>query len=210
MIVVILGPDGSGKSTIADILVNSLKADGVRARHYAHRFGVLPPLSSLRLNRKRRSPLEINSATDGTPSYDLNENSPLRAFVYVTWYGVDYLLGGLWLRLRNTFGKDRIVGIFARYFYDYYYQSNNRRLPDSIKRVIEVLVPRPRFIFFLYRDAQEIHAAKPELPVAEIEKQQRIILEKMAAYPQFRVIYARNGAQDTAQQIHRILRDQAG
>lgn len=209
MIVVLLGPDGSGKSTVADMIVASLQTEGINARHHAHRFGILPPLSALRRKGKRTISTQEKEVA-GTPKYDLRENSPLRAFLYVTWYGLDYLLGGVWLRWRNRFGRGRDAAIFARYFYDYYYQSNNRRLPDGVKRAIEALVPRPDFIFFLERDAQEIHDGKPELPVSEIEKQQRIIRERLGSYPQFMVIDARGGAAATAAQVHYIVTKRRG
>lgn len=205
MLVVILGPDGSGKSTIADMLVETLEAREIEANHYAHRFGVLPLLSTL--NPMRKSALSSKKATfeNSENNYDLRENTPLRALLYVSWYGVDYFLGGLWLRIRNIFGRDRRVAIFARYFYDYYYQSNNRRLPDRIKRLVEFMVPRPDFIFFLERDAQEIHDGKPELPVSEIERQQQIICERLIKYPQFNIIDARKGANQATEQILNIL-----
>ena len=208
MIVAILGPDGSGKSTLADMVVAALSEEGINARHHSHRFGILPPLASFRRGGRKPGPDTNAPGPQGTPAYDLRENSPLRAFVYVTWYGIDYLLGGIFLRARNLFGRSKRAAIFARYFYDYYYQSNNRRLPDGIKRLIEFVVPRPKFIFFLDRDAQDIHDGKPELPVKEIERQQQVIRDRLEDYPQFYIVDARRGAEDTAEQILGLLAPQ--
>lgn len=205
MIIVILGPDGSGKSTIADMLISSLSGDRVLVQHYAHRFGILPPLSIFLPSRKGLFVSGNDAISNEGPVYDLKQNSPLKSLAYVSWYGLDYLIGGVWLRLKNMVGEKKTVAIFARYFYDYYYQSNNRRLPDGIKRVIEYLVPQPRFIFFLDRDAQDIHDGKPELPVEEILNQQKIIVERMSKYPQFRVIDARGGADRTAKKICEVI-----
>lgn len=208
MIVAILGPDGSGKSTVADMVVAALSKEGIDARHHAHRFGILPPLASFRRGGKKPGPDTGPQKSDGTPTYDLSKNPPLRAFVYVTWYGIDYFLGGIFLRIRNLFGRRKRAAIFARYFYDYYYQSNNRRLPDGIKSLIEIIVPRPRFIFFLDRDAQEIHDGKPELPVEEIKRQQQVIRDRLGDYAEFHIVNARSGAEDTAEQILRLLAPQ--
>lgn len=208
MIVAILGPDGSGKSTLADIVVEEMTKAGIDARHHAHRFGILPSLSSFRLGIKKSVSEIVASKTKGAPAYDLSENSPLRTFVYVTWYGIDYFLGGIFLEFRNLFSKRKRAAIFARYYYDYYYQSNNRRLPDSIKRLIEVIVPRPSFIFFLDRDAQDIHDGKPELPVEEIRRQQKVICDRLGKYAEFYVVNARHGIDDTAEQIMRLLAQQ--
>lgn len=208
MIVAILGPDGSGKSTLADIVVAEMSKQGIDARHHAHRFGILPSLGSFRLGANKSVPDRIATNTDGAPAYDLSENPPLRALAYVTWYGIDYFLGGAYLKVLNLFGPRKRVAIFARYFYDYYYQSNNRRLPDRIKSVIENIVPRPSFIFFLDRDAQSIHDGKPELPVEEIKRQQQVICDRLSNYTEFHIVNARNGIKDTAEQILRILAQQ--
>lgn len=205
MIIAILGPDGSGKTTIANMLVDALSRECIDARHHAHRFGILPPLGVFRLRRKKSTHDMGVKCSKGTLSYDLKENSALRAFVYVSWYGIDYLCGGILLRLQNTFGNRRRAAIFARYFYDYYYQSNNRRLNNRVKRLVEIIVPRPDFIFFLDRDAQEIHDGKPELPVEEIKRQQQIIRKRLGSYAEFYCVDARSGPEHTAEQILHLL-----
>ncbi len=205
MIITIIGPDGSGKSTIAQVVMERLQAQGLAVRHYPFRFGVLPKLSALRFWRGGWKKGTCFESEESYPIYDLSENPPLRTLIYMIWYGLDYLLGGLVLRLRNTFGANHHVAVFARYFHDYYYQSNNRRLPNSIKKAIEMFVPKPSFIFFLYRDPQDIHDGKPELPVCEIEKQQRVIREMLSSYPQFHEIDARSGVEETARKILLLL-----
>ena len=208
MIIVILGPDGSGKTTIAELLVEAFAEQGEMSRHYAHRFGILPSLSALRPKQKHSVVVTNNASTRILPKYDLRENHPIRTFAYVTWYGLDYFVGGLSLRIKKSLRKDKYIAVFARYFYDYYYQSNNRRLPDQIKGMVEFIVPRPDFIFFLDRDAQEIHDGKPELPTDEIAKQQRIILSKFSRYPQFYPIDARGGAERSVKLILQIVTSQ--
>ena len=208
MIVAILGPDGSGKSTLADIVVAEMSRQGIDARHYAHRFGILPSLAFFRRGVKKTVSDAVAIKSEAPPTYDLSENPPLRALVYVTWYGIDYFLGGIFLRVLNLLGSRKRVAIFARYFYDYYYQSNNRRLPNSIKNLIETIVPRPSFIFFLDRDAQDIHDGKPELPVEEIKRQQQVIRDRFGNYAEFHIVNARHGVKDTAEQILRFIAQQ--
>jgi thymidylate kinase len=207
-LVVLLGPDGSGKSTIADMLVERLQAEGRTARHYPHRFGILPALSSFLFRFSASAREDRSELSNFKPIYDLKENSRLRSFIYVCWYGLDYLIGGIFMKVGPFFGRKKTVAIFARYFYDYYYQSNNRKLPDVIKKIVENIVPTPSAIFFLDRDPEEIHAGKPELPVEEILWQQQKIQMVMSRYPQYQVIDARKGAAQTVEVIYQILKKQ--
>ena len=73
MIIVILGPDGSGKSTMAEMLTLSLKRQGFSSRHYAHRFGILPELSSFKRKHDSKVIKQNNVALPGQPNYDLKE-----------------------------------------------------------------------------------------------------------------------------------------
>lgn len=209
MIVAIIGPDGSGKTTIAERIVVELKQRGIRAQHYPFNFGILPKLSSFKYRtegpKSTEKDLPDDACTVVKRDYDLQANSPLGSFIYMSWYGLDYMLGGLFLWFRNLFGRNREIAIFARYFYDYYYQTNNRLLSTRVKRAIELIVPRPAFIIFLDRDALDIHNGKPELPVEEIENQQRIIRELLQDYPQFREIDARSGIKDTVRKVFEVI-----
>ena len=201
MIIAIIGPDGSGKTTVALALVEALQLAGYSARHYPFNFGILPKLSAFRRNGRKQT-----CRTDAGPVMNLRVNSKLASLAYVSWYGIDYFLGGVALRLAGIFSRRPKVSVFARYFYDYYYQSNNQALPVWVKKLVErTLVPKPECIIFLDRDAEEIFGMKPELPVEEIKRQQATILARFGRYPHFHVIDGRNGIQQTVASAMRAI-----
>lgn len=206
-IIVILGPDGTGKTTVADMLVKKFKKNKISARHYPQRFGILPRLFFfkkifLMIFRKNGFPKKNNSYKE---IFDLSQNHPLLSLVYISWYGVDYFLGGIIIKLKNFFSKRIYVAVFARYFYDYYYQSNNRRLPVFVKKIIGIIVPEPSFIFFINRDAKSIFEDKPELPIEEIKFQQNYIIEFLGSKKNFKIIDGELGPVDTVNNIFEII-----
>lgn len=207
-LIVILGPDGSGKSTVADMLVESFLERQIVARHYAQRFGFLPKLSSFKsmfsFKNYTKKPKKKHIGSQQI-KYDLTSNHPLKSLIYITWYAFDYCLGGIALRVKNRFSNNVQIAIFARYFFDYYYQSNNRRLPNSIKQIIGTIVPEPTFIFFISRDANDIFNGKPELPVHEIKFQQQCIVKRLGSKSNFKIIDGRLGPAKTVSDIMDII-----
>ena len=95
--------------------------------------------------------------------------------------------------------------IFARFFYDYYFQRGHINTPHWYLDILQVLVPKPDFIFTITRDAQSIFDLKPELSVTEIQRQQyeigKLLKSKKYAY----TIDGKMGVDDTMQKIIKIL-----
>lgn len=204
MIIAILGPDGSGKTTIAEAICERLTLRGFVAKHYPMNFGVLP-----RLSRFRRRKVRVVDSADAS-QFDLKPSHPAKSLLLVGWYSVDYLLGGLFLRLKNWRRRDRTVAVFARYFHDYYYQSNNRNLPSWAKDICRLIVPKPDVVFFIDRDASDIHSGKPELPVEEIVRQQEVIVGKFGNEPNFVIVDGRYGLEATMLAVSNEIQKRIG
>ena len=171
MMVVILGPDGSGKTTISLEIESVLKRSGaLKCRLYAQRFGTFPTLSDL---------MKLNfSNTIKTDDLDFHEdesivNSPLKSTIHLCYYGLEYILGGLFLR--SSIRSKKLVLVFGRYYYDFYFQRNHSRLSPFLVSLIEKFIPKPDLVLILDRDADQIFRSKPELSVKEIKRQQIII-----------------------------------
>ena len=206
-LVVLLGPDGSGKSTIGDLVAQSLYKQPYKiCRRYEYNFRILPELKQLKglfaklLGREVKQAAVIDPGTKGS---GMNEDhSALKGMVYVTYYALDYILGRLPLfKLR---GQGALL-MFARFFHDYYYQRGYGKVPRWYLRALEALVPKPDLILYLDRDADEIYRGKPELDADEIRRQQKVIKEVVARRPHAHVIDASGGIDATVEAVRKMV-----
>ena len=201
--VVLLGPDGSGKSTIADLVAGELYKNPFKiCQRYEYNFRIIPELKQLKcvvarmLGRRFEKPDDVEPGVKGSGMN--KDHSMLRGMVYVSYYAIDYFLGRLPLfKLR---GQGAIC-LFARYFTDYYYQRGYGNVPRWYLRVIEGLLPQPDLILYLDRSAEEIYEGKPELDIEEIERQQNVLRELVAGRPHAELVDASNGVQATVDMV---------
>ena len=191
MIIVVLGPDGCGKTTIVDRLAISLD-DNVCT--YETRVKIFPTLSQLvRLVGIKRA---VNIKEPGSlhMGMEVPVNSLLRSILICCWYGLEFVA--------SRFVLDRAkVHVFARYFYDYYYQRVNRNLPLWVIRFFQKLGPRPDYVFMLHRDPHVIYSQKPELTVDEIILEYELIESSLSGSSNFYRIDADAGVDATVEEI---------
>lgn len=160
--IVLLGPDGSGKTALADALAAGLIAEGQVVSRLNFSFGIMPPLSRV-LGRGKREISEVGLRDSGMVE-------PLRlgrVVILACWYGVDHLMGR-WRLWRGPKGE---VVIFARSYHDFLYQRAYLYLPIAIPRFFLALGPKPDLLASPLRDPKVIHDQKPELTEAEIADQ---------------------------------------
>ncbi|BDS07650.1 hypothetical protein NT6N_26900 [Oceaniferula spumae] len=201
--VVLLGPDGSGKSTIADLVAESFYKQPFKiCQRYEYNFRIVPELKQLKKRIAKllgRKVTEQKSIAPGTKGSGMNrDHSCLKGMGYVSYYALDFILGRLPLfKLRGQ----GAVCIFARYFQDYYYQRGYGNVPRWYLRFLESLTPRPDLILYLDRDAGEIYRGKPELDIDEIQRQQKVIRNIVAERAHGELIDASEGVDATVQKV---------
>ncbi|WP_348611553.1 hypothetical protein [Halobaculum rarum] len=163
----LIGPDGSGKSTTAEHLLNNLENEFVETKYLHGRPNIIPDLSSI-------IPLIEHRASSGG-STQRGAPSPLPRpyqYILIPYYFIDYLLFRLALLRELHRGK---VIIADRYFYDYAIQPNGVDFDDHLYSIFSDLVPHPDLLIYLYASPEVIFNRKPELTTEAIERQHRII-----------------------------------
>jgi energy-coupling factor transporter ATP-binding protein EcfA2 len=171
LFVCLIGPDGSGKTTISRGLEGELGELFSQVRYHHGHWGLLPELKTyakgltrlLGRGKVQRDPDSEASDDEPAPTFGLG-----RALMYVMYYSLEYFLGH-WLILWAK-GQDELV-LFDRYFYDYAIQSSYDRVPRWLLRLIEATIPRPDVLIWLRNDPAVIHSRKQELTIPQIRRQ---------------------------------------
>lgn len=194
--ILVLGPDGCGKTTVADELANLVEAAGHSALRLDFSFGIMPSISRV-LGRAERK-----AASEGQLNSGMVEPLPAsRAAILAIWYGIDHVMGHWKLR----FGKSDDLFIFARSYHDFLYQRAYLRLPPIIPLLFLILGPKPDLLLVPFRCPKAIHQQKPELTVQEISDQYDRIEGKMARYRNFQMIDASGGVTQTVLRCRNLL-----
>ncbi len=150
----VAGPDGSGKTAVADQLADVL-APTVRRLH--HRPGVLPAKS------RHSGPVTQPHAHAPYP--------PTLSVVKVGYLFGDYLLGW-WLRIRR-FQRAGGSVILERGWWDLLVDQRRYRLavPPRLIRILGALLPRPDLTVVLEGDPELLRSRKAELTLEELARQ---------------------------------------
>ena len=177
MLIAIIGPDGSGKTTYAKYIHSYMKSKGMKASYRELNYGFLPRISSvLNIFRKTKKLLkepegEFHSGVKYPPY------NPIKASILALYWSIDYAL----LRIYSALNPERVF-VFARYSFDYSFLYGYRLLPSILKSFIIAVAPTPSQTFYISRHPSDIYLAKPELPLHIIDETKAIIESMQSKY----------------------------
>jgi thymidylate kinase len=164
--VVLLGPDGSGKSTTTDLLVQQLSdPSSVIPVHRVYLGSGTPLLPTRRVMRR------IHKRTGKKPSGP----APLRDVRARRLKGAIHVMTDeilrYWVQVRPRLAPHGIV-VSDRYAYDVLRVNNEVIRRPWFRRLVTRIVPEPDLTFYLEGDPEVVAARKQELTVAETIRQQ--------------------------------------
>jgi len=201
MIITLIGPDGSGKTSVRQRVATLLqdRYPEFAVHEYERRFRLLPTIGRL-LGRK---PAPFNPKR--VVEHKVDHKHPIRSLITVLYYTIEYFAYKVVLAASRS--ENRTIRLFSRYWHDYYFGFEHTRLPRGLLRVLEWFVPQPDLIIFLDRVPESIRKDKPELPITEIRRQQSAIVNSVfAKRSQFRRVCATNDLQSTAELVLNDIR----
>ena len=176
--IVLVGPDGTGKTTIANALQEAPGSSFNRVLRFHWRPGLLPAL------RGRNSKKHECAA-------NMQQGAPPNTFKYGTvislaryfYYLADFI-SGYWLRIWPALLRGELV-IGERWYYDVVVHPERYafRLPGWLLHSGGKLVPLPDSSILLYGDPEKIHKRKPELEPEEIRRHIVSLEQQMPAAP---------------------------
>jgi thymidylate kinase len=158
LFVVVLGPDGAGKSTV----INGLTAEFGAAFWRKEQHHLRPYI----LGRAR--PKSAGPVTDphAKPPY-----GPLKSALKTGFLLLDYV-AGYWIRIRTSLVRSTLV-VYDRYFQDILVDPLRYRssAPKWFVRCLEPLVPRPDIMIVLHAAPDLIQSRKQEVSLEETSRQ---------------------------------------
>ena len=176
--IVVLGPDGCGKTTIAKHVGQAWQQTvppGKEPEYIHGDFNNLPRLRGIRRLWAKMRGRPLPPEPDYTKKHagaEVVPHSLLKSLLYLGYYFWGYVLGHA--KVQRIKAQDRIL-IADRYFYDYFFQRGNMRLPHWLLRFLTWFIPKPDLTVVLNADTEAIYARKQELTVEEIDRQQAVI-----------------------------------
>ncbi|MFN3410168.1 MAG: hypothetical protein ACK45B_14325 [Limisphaerales bacterium] len=179
MKIVLLGADGSGKSTVAQRVLEALHGTFYRdkSRHVHWK-----PAVFLRRRRANRP-----------PTRDPHGQPPRGWFasqLALLYHWTEFLAGSL-LQNRPVRFRAGLV-LIERHHYDFEADPLRYRLrpPCGLVRWLFRRLPAPDLVFVLDAPAEVLHARKPELTLEETRRQREAYLKIVLGLPQGRVVDA--------------------
>ena len=168
ILIYLIGPDGSGKSTLSKFIINSTN---LRTKFiYSHGgLKILPRLSDLISIVLFKPIIRENKSTPELAIKSMHTKvNGKYTMIHLLYYSLDSII----LRIKIFLISSRDLCYVAdRCNYDILARDYYTTLPKCWQLLLVLLTPKPDFCFILKGDPVEINKRKPELTVEAIAKQ---------------------------------------
>jgi thymidylate kinase len=175
LFVIVMGPDGVGKSTLIENLIQTVGHAFRRHRVFHWR----PML----LWRRR-------TTSDSTQPHSQAAHGGLRSVAQLFAHLLDYWMG-YWLVIRPLLARSGLV-VFDRYFDDVLIDPKRYRYggPSWLAQNVRLLIPKPDLILVLDAPNEVVLSRKQEVAAEELQRQRRMYSEYQNDTSNSRVIDA--------------------
>jgi len=155
LVLAVVGPDGSGKTSVADAVARALPAPVQRLHHR-------PQILPAKTNYEGRVVTEPHA----DPPYGRGASLGKALYLYCDW------IVGWFLHIRPLRAKGGHV-VIERSWWDVVVDQRRYRLdsPPALLRGLGRLLPRPDVTVVMTGTPSVLYARKPELPLPELARQ---------------------------------------
>lgn len=198
LFVVLLGPDGSGKSSVAHLLPTELERAFRATWRFHWRPNFLPKLSRRETDRYSRAPESIAPPQDAV-------YGRITSLVRFLYYLIDFAVG-YWVVIYPRKARTTLI-VGERYFADVVVnpQRYGFALPSWLLRLGARLVPNPDVTILLVNEPDVVHARKPELSSESISEQMQRYREELPHWGQSRTVRTDGSPADVAARISHLI-----
>ena len=163
--VVLLSPDGGGKTTIANLVLERVSGSFHGGRVQYWRPYLLPAMGRLKFWNPSEEP-STNPDPHGHP-----KQNPIKSLIRFFYYLTDYLVGYPF-KVYLAKVRKKII-IFDRYYYDYLVDLHRYRfnLPKWLPKIFLPLIPSADLTIYLDAEPDDLLKRKQELSLKELKRQ---------------------------------------
>ena len=206
VVVVLCGPDGSGKSSIASALIARLRST------FPEKSGLHCHWKPWAKNKAQAKSANSENEKTGllaedTRPHDKRVRSMPISLFYFGYHWLTFYLGMLFTVPRYT-RRGGLV-LIERFYYDFFIDQHRYRLhiPRRLVAIGYRLLPKPDLVFLLDAPADVLQKRKKEVSLAESARQRDAYRNLISKLPQGRILDATESAENVVEEIARQIQE---